>query len=180
MKPGSSIPAINKTTIMRKYIVIALLCLFSTFSYGQTKEETISWLTEKLEKCLNGTYTGWEANDGYPNYLVGKHENVKLESINECEFIVTYHIYNIKFRTVFPTDIDSIKNTCEGSPLPTCFTFFYDAKVVKTENLTKKNEYYSHAGIGIIIEPREENIYARIEKAMKHLSTFCPKKKETF
>lgn len=39
---------------MKKYIIITLLCFFSTFSYGQTKEETISWLKEKFESYLKG------------------------------------------------------------------------------------------------------------------------------
>lgn len=42
----------NKTNKLRNTFLAASFCLLNTISYGQTKEETISWLKEKLDKCI--------------------------------------------------------------------------------------------------------------------------------
>jgi hypothetical protein len=61
-----------------------------------------------------------------------------------------------------------------------CFSFSYAAKVIKVKSIKDESERYNNNVLGIKIEPREENIHSRIEKALKHLATFCPKKKEAF
>ena len=72
-------------------------------------------------------------------------------------------------REFLPTNGLSIKP--DGS-------FFYKSEVIKsTQN--KGNPWYSSTS-SIILRNKEDDIYSRIPKALDHLATFCPKKKETF
>ena len=48
------------------------------------------------------------------------------------------------------------------------------------QNLTYNEVNDFHDFIPLQIEEREAGIRERVEKAFKHLATFCPKKKETF
>lgn len=41
-------------------------------------------------------------------------------------------------------------------------------------------KYYTDSPELISIQDKEENILERLQKALDHLATFCPKKKETF
>jgi len=75
-----------KATIL-KTMAIFTLCLFSMNSYSQSKEETISWLNEKLDK-----------------YLIGRQADTKMLeiNINECEIILNFiesghNLYEYRF-----------------------------------------------------------------------------------
>ncbi len=163
---------------------IISLCLAVFFMAGiqnaqaQTKEDTIAWLKEKLEKCLEGNgYSYGSETKVFTKY----NKNVKLESINECEFIISYDQGKDRIKVVFPTRIKSFiyDNWEEG--LPKRDFFDYSAAVVKKINLSNSNKiYYSSSNYDVYIAIREENILERIEKALKHLATFCPKKQEIF
>ncbi|MFA5298251.1 MAG: hypothetical protein WC389_08610 [Lutibacter sp.] len=147
---------------MKKNIAIALLCLFTTISYGQTKEETISWLDQKLKTYL---YMHWF--DAYA-------EDVTI-NINECFITIRYsNCYDEKNGT---------KNKTAGQyyQIPT------DGVEIGSGNIEMKNGIESiRCESGLIyytsfaIKQGEENLQERINKAVAHLATFCPKKKETF
>ena len=139
----------NKTNKLRNAFLIAGFCLLNTFSYGQTKEETISWMEEKLTKYI------YE-----PNY------NVTVESIDECE--ITIKTINSGDWNMVPTS--GMKITTDGSM---CFSF----NAIKVEGRIGN---FSRSCPNFSIRISEDQILSRIEKAVEHLATFCPKKKETF
>jgi hypothetical protein len=147
---------------MKKYVIITLLCLFSTFSYGQTKEETISWLKEKLTSCL---------------YVDKSPKNLKLVRINECEFVVEHTWFDNKGGSWYksytiPNANIVIKEGKITSELDVIKYYWKDPFDTGTKF---QKEVYT-----IQIRECEPDIYVRIQKAMEHLATFCPKKKETF
>lgn len=169
---------------MNRIILLFLMVIVTATGHAQKapgKEETIAWLKEKLEKCLDGTYTfAYRTNNG-PWIPDGKLTNLTLESINECEFVIRYTKGDKNFKALFPTDIAGIKDVFKGTDVPVeCTTFFYKAKVIRKDDLTENSSEYTSDIGGINIALLEDDIYLRIEKAMKHLATFCPKKKETF
>ena len=78
---------------MKKLITICLLFFsLTTVSFGQTKEETISWLKEKMTNNL-------DFSQGMKDHQVIGFRDLELESINECEFILKYKIMSEKDQT---------------------------------------------------------------------------------
>jgi hypothetical protein len=146
-------------TKMKNTVIIASFFLLSTISYGQTKEETISWLTEKFNKYLIGYNPWYEIN------------NI---TISTCAITidVTYDAVNdspIKYRTVMPTD---------GINIWELGFQFNEERVSITDpsnklRFSKNNDYCK-------LKNAEPDLYGRVKKALEHLATFCPKKKETF
>jgi hypothetical protein len=183
----------NKTNNISKAIVLLSFCLLNTISFGQTKEETISWLKEKFEKC------GYMARGGNMEC-----EKLKYK-INECSILVTavitdsrdeieYGVLSLEFPTtgckIWGTgDLrDEFRNMHFG-------VLSYKSRVVKDEKIyTKKHKYWKNETIlrdvsafisnesryGFYLQKNEDDILERIQKALDHLATFCPKKKETF
>lgn len=156
----------NRTNKLRNAFLVISFCFLNTFSYGQTKEETISWLKDKLSKYLN----------------VDDLNNFKLEDVNECEFIISgrkilsYGNNNthLDMKYFFPTEGVNIDSEGEIK---------YKVKairIIKTPSHETKEEYFSDGGGFYKIQNREQDINNRIQKALDHLATFCPKKKETF
>jgi hypothetical protein len=142
-----------------RLIVLAALLLPALVSHAQTKEETIEWLKEKLGSYIENPYK--------ENY---SYRNLKLVSINECEIVISF------------------EEKYSGNYWPWCFTLpttgfkidgsgeiKYDNKVVRWDEKLFSNHLYQ-----VRIASREENIYERIQKAINHLATFCPKKTEAF
>jgi hypothetical protein len=151
----------NKPKKLRGILLIAAFCLLNTVSYGQTKAETISWLNEKLTACL------------LPDTYQGK---VELVSINECEFVIKY-----------------IKETVNGTKQYVTYTiptnnvgidednyFRSDLSIIKIYDSSRQDSHYGRWVSEIKVRECETDIYLRIEKALVHLATFCPKKKEAF
>lgn len=152
----------NKTNKLRNAFLVVSLCLLNTISYGQTKEETISWLKEKLSSYLIYNYPLPDAS-------------IKLESIDECTFIIyfTGTDYGEKYflRSIFPTDGLSFND--EGKA-------FYNNKVIASQCSTYSGTEYDKSSYHFQLEDREDKIRERVKKALDHLATFCSKKKETF
>lgn len=149
---------------MKKFIIITVLCFFSTFSYGQTKEETISWLNQKLKSYL------------YLNWFGAFAEDVTI-NINECSITIQYNYYYY----------DRNDRKSDGDwryyKIPTVGVEFDDSKIRMKNGI----EGIIYEGGGLTdkadfgIKKGEENLIERINKAVAHLATFCPeKKKETF
>jgi len=149
-----------------KLIILAAFLLPALVSQAQTKEETIAWLKEKLGSYLTHSYT---------EDLVFR--NIKLISINECEVVITYECRGkgesdyVLCRETFPTLGWKIDKTGK---------IRFNSNVV-TSTLSSTSEVFHFPFVGHVqIANREENIYERIQKAIDHLATFCPKKKEAF
>lgn len=65
--------------------ITAFLLLQTAVSFGQTKEETIAWIKEKL---LNNTLLH------SPRYSVkGGHNKFSLQSVDECTIVYRYERY---------------------------------------------------------------------------------------
>lgn len=170
---------------MKKRACILVLVLFcGGLIQAQTKEETIAWLKEKLA-----------------NYLVkgdifyGTYSNIKLESLNECEFTISYVERQIINDTQYPfskTDKTMYYTCTAPTTIDKVVDYLkYDLKVVKTTSkgnslvnnmtaYTYKEDLSYRDFIPLAIQEREAGIRARVDKALKHLATFCPKKKEVF
>ncbi|WDF46438.1 hypothetical protein PQ459_16235 [Chryseobacterium sp. KACC 21268] len=143
---------------MRKLIMICMMMAVPVLANAQTKEETISWLKEKLKTCL-----------------VEQNSNTRLVSIDECQFTIQYdQLYNDNTKDTdevsFPFDGVTIK---DGQ-------LIYELDVIKRFRLGKANSKVYYKTSSVLLRLCETDIYARMQKAMQHLSTFCPKQKETF
>ena len=141
-----------KTLLTTIYFLVFLG--FTMQSQAQTKEETISWLKEKLGKYAEG-----------PNSFT----NITLQRINECEIVFSYVYGGGEWLQILPTSIAGLTN--DGA-----FTYTADLAADRKQGGEAKFNNVSFIKIG----NREENIRSRIEKALKHLATFCPKKQEAF
>lgn len=169
------------------FLFFALFFTINAISFAQTKEETINWLKEKLEKCLVGGYAGWSRSGNEPWVPYSKIINIKLESIDACVIVISYSYYHLdrkeitsNDRATLPTsnlDIKEFKPEMDSR----YYSFSYSAEVIKIDDLTKGETRFDSRIFGRIeIANKEEDIRSRIEKAIKHLATFCPQKKETF
>lgn len=170
-----------KTTIL-KNIAITAICLFSMNSYAQTKEETISWVKEKLDKCVGysndlGVFKNDELHTMNYSGTNGKPANkIEIILVNEC---------NIEIRLLVKTPDDSKELIPVTFVLPINGIkiiqdgfFLYSSK--KAYYTVREKEYYTNFIYDVYIQNKEDNIYERLQIALDHLATFCPKKKETF
>ena len=143
---------------MKKLFTICLMMAIPILANAQTKEETITWLKEKLKTCM-----------------VEQNSNTRLVSIDECQFTIQYdQLYNNNTKDTdevsFPFDGVTIK---DGK-------LIYDLDVIKRFRYGKANSKVYYKQSNELLRLCETDIYTRMQKAMQHLSTFCPKKKETF
>jgi len=157
----------NKVNKFTNAYLIASLCLLNTYSYGQTKEETISWLREKLEKNL--------IIDPSSDYI--SKINLELNEITPCRITISYMITGPgangthHYKVILPT---------EGAQITDGF-FYYSSEKISYEKNGKATSYHSfNTANDFSIRKGEDDLRARVEKALDHLATFCPKKKETF
>lgn len=122
-------------------------------SHAQTKEETVKWIKEKIEK--------------YP-----MHNKNIVKSIDSCKIIVEdYALVNGK-------EILHQTHTIPTNPIAvSSIIFLFEGKVVET-NYQGKLEYDDSA---IFFDTnREPDLGNRMLKALQYLNTFCEKKKEIF
>ncbi|ANI87927.1 hypothetical protein A9P82_00495 [Arachidicoccus ginsenosidimutans] len=121
-----------------------------------TKEETITWIKEKLEKYI-------PVADGLKNFQILK--------IDETEVIYKYTDTYCDEKVNFPiSDIKSVEIGNDGSNY-----IFFNSKSVHRAYCSNGNSYYSY----VKIYAGEADICTRLEKAFKHLASFA-QKKETF
>jgi len=170
-------------------LALAFILLCSGLLNAQTKEETITWLKEKLGSYLKGRLYDHD------------YTNIKLESLDECEFkisytekwkeidkIDTYHSYHYTryYRIIAPTSVEDLKGNNFYFSTKAVNQYSYgdgavynlSGSLISTYKLVEINEFSTY--ISLQIEEREVGIRERVEKAFKHLATFCPKKKEVF
>ena len=135
---------------------------------AQTKEETISWLKEKLHNYMYLDDAEFE---------IQKVNDLKILSLNECEIVLTFNLKDVNtgdiqlMKTVAPCN-DVLINLSSG-------IIYYKSNVVKWINPSGSFVYSWNLPF-VKIGFNEENILERIQKALDHLATFCPKKKEIF
>lgn len=149
-----------KITKFKNLFLIASFFLLSTISYGQTKEETISWLTEKFNKSLKGS----------ENIKITKIEVSPCEVKINCTLFFTTGIVDSYFLIIMPTD----------GVILTDEKLQYKEERIERRNLTDNRSYFENFTYFVKLNSTEPDLYARVKKALDHLATFCPKKKETF
>ena len=140
-------------TIKKLVCLWAFLAVANT-SQAQTKEETITWLKEKIL-----------------NYKIMPNP-IEISKIDECEVVIigySMHDKNkIVYRMSFPTNPTGVDG----------YSLMFNSKVVETAKGGRK--YYGIEAIGIVDFQREQDLAGRFLKAINHLHTFCPKNQETF
>ena len=144
---------------MKKLLTICLI-MTTTFTLNAqtrpTKEETISWLQEKLSKYIVSK------NNNYNNIII---------TATSCEIIIDYNTANYKWQMKVPTDeviftLESISTSGER---------------ITDQNITKgTSKVFKNSIDDFNLKEGETDLRARVKKALDHLATFCPKKKETF
>ena len=153
---------------MKQIVVIVAVFVFF-FSYNitqaQTKEETISWIKEKINK--------------YKRKYASDYSIPSIESINECEITLKYdrgHDENVwaNYTVVIPTsgvliDGDGDIRSREES-----------IRVEKhyIENGNSFSEFNKRSSIDLA--KGEYDLYARLVKGFAYLNKFCPVRKEPF
>lgn len=167
--------------------LVLLICLFAaTAVQAQTKEETISWLKGKLEKCLFNTVR---------NFGSSASTVIQVE-LTDCEMIIEITAENPDEQTWREGKKFYGKSTI---PLSSFYLlkddeFYRPRASLRSTAVNFRHEYYTinHEGkkieknetlsYSVFVELRlcEENILERITKAVAHLKTFCPQKKEAF
>jgi hypothetical protein len=157
----------TSTSPFSKMLLVMFCCLLFTTGYSQSKEETITWLKEKLEQSMVST--------------LGTVTDMKLASLNECEFVIkvisTSNGWNYYYRFTIPTKDITINE--DG-------LFYFNREAILYEMLENhkggavKEKRYSRSSSYIKVANKEADLHNRIAKAFTHLATFCPQKKETF
>ncbi len=144
-----------------KTILTAFLLLQTVVSFGQTKEETIEWLKEKIKK-----------------HAVGSEESstrVEIITVSPCE--ISYkEVY--KDGNYHHEQFDPSSSVWEGKTGSGLLRAKAGA-VIKATNTSWNNRivYISEKAIHLNGVP---DIAERFAKALNHLATFCQNKKETF
>lgn len=144
-----------------KTIITALLLLFSVTSFAQTKEETIAWIKEKLEK-----HGGRKSFNHTGNYY-----NVQVSPCS-ISFVIKWDWggeYNLVFN---PSTAKSWEVTDDKEYI------YADAEII--HSVYKKT---GERGTSKYLEIKngEADIHERMIKALLHLATFCEEgKNEAF
>jgi len=164
---GPSIEFINQFVMKKRFIIYGIL-IFS-FMYqpiqAQTKEETISWLKEKIERYKRKYGSGYSMPT--------------IESMNECELVMKYNRGSeekiwASYTVIIPTNgvlIDGdgdLRNRNES------------IRVVQNiiPNGNTSMDYFKRSSIDIA--NGESNLYERIARGFAHLNRYCPVKKNLF
>jgi hypothetical protein len=120
-----------------------------------SKEQTISWLTEKLKKNIAG--------DSYTTAL-------NLVSIDACHLVFEYsNLVGRKYRETIPTNIASINKYHQ-------FTYNEDLCISKSYAfgiIQEEDETSYKAKSFLNINTTDEDLISNIAFAMKHLANFC-------
>ena len=148
---------------MKRAIKLFMICLMMVVAaiataQAQTKEETMAWLKEKLEKC------------GGDDVTKSHFTNVQ---VSPCEISYISHSLLGEANNSFnPADVKMWKFFDDKTGL------IADTEVIKIV-YCKSGRTLSDSRLNI--RNREGNIHKRMIKALLHLATFCEEdKSETF
>ncbi|RWU10889.1 hypothetical protein [Pedobacter chitinilyticus] len=145
-------------------------------SLGQTKDETIAWINEKL---LNNTLLH------SPRYSVkGGHNKFSLQSVDECTIVYRYERYfedgrpSVVHEEQLPIAKIKIDSYISSNGKVFLLASSTNEEVIRGRNLTEGTSYLKKSSS--IEVPNTDNLRERLTKALNHLATFCQNKKETF
>ena len=161
-------------TITKLGLAVILFMANATTNHAQaqTKEETISWLKEKLEQHVTSMT---ESKVKQVNIINVSPCEISYKVINEDDSYSTYQ-FNPSNTTSWRMSLGSMD--WRNGKFIEYVSSSSDNKIVKVY-VSEKNEtnYYR----GIDIEQKDSpDIGSRLAKAINHLATFCEKKKEAF
>lgn len=159
---------------MKKIIYLLAFILAGTVTayraQAQTKEETITWLSEKLKLGLHADSRAYC--------------NITLEGLTECEMTVSItdcYRGSSTFgkKTTYTLPVHGIRlgitRAKFSSGIVERTVFRYNHKAIKSSD--GQDEEWS---VFEFDTEKEENLKDRMHKAFEHLATFCPKKEEAF
>ncbi len=156
--------------------ITAFLLLQTAVSFGQTKEETIAWIKEKL---LNNTLLH------SPRYSVkGGHNKFSLQSVDECTIVYRYERYfedgrpSVVLEEQLPIAKIKIDSYISSNGKVFLLATSTNEEVIRGRNLTEGTNYLKKSSN--IEVPNTDNLHERLTKALNHLATFCQNKRETF
>ena len=122
-----------------------------------TKEQTISWLKDKL---INNVTV-----DSYTY-------NLKLISIDDCNLVFDYsNMFGVKYTETIPTSIVSINKYNQ-------FTYTKDICIRKTfaSGIIRPEDEFTYTDHSFLnIDLNDEELISNIEFAIKHLASYCNK-----
>lgn len=147
---------------MRAILLILCVLGFANLSQAQTKEETIKWIKEKLEKYGGGENYGCTNVSVSPCNISFVYESSK----NNCEY--NFNPSKTKLWTV-----GSNKDVIYADAKIIQYHYIYFQGQTTDGNKGERADLYIRNG--------ESNIHERMAKALLHLATFCEEtKKEAF
>ena len=159
-----------------KTILIVFLLLQTAVSFGQTKEETIAWIKDKL---INNTLLV------SPDYAVkGGHNKFSLQSVDECTIVYRYERYfedgrpSVVLEEQLPIAKIKIDSYISSNGKVFLLASSTNEEVIRGRNLTEGTNYLKKSSN--IEVPNTDNLHERLTKALNHLATFCQNKRETF
>src|SRR5690606_36912442 len=153
-----------------KHLITLYLALFFMAgiqnTQAQTKEETIEWITEKLEKHGHQ----WE-----------EHEDiVRVKKVTPCEIIYEIHRARAGYFTVSFDPSEYFWDEKLKADKKIIKMYFNDYKVPGTHNIIEgeyKTEYTYNIKGFYSVNNVPSDTKSRFAKALNHLATFC---KEAF
>lgn len=163
-----------KNTIIRSAICLFMLAYVST-AQAQTKEATIAWIKEKIEKygAYNNVTQVYNVNVSpcrisYTYIAKDSYSNLRN----------AYRLVEVSFSTTSIKSVEKIGNVVDIE---------FDAAVVANKVYFKSGNqeeytYWKDENLSskAIMANAESNLAERMKKAIEHLATFCEKKKEAF
>lgn len=140
--------------------LLRMFCLFiflflSDNSFAQTEAETKNWLEEKLGKYLESSPNG----------------DIVITSVTveTCSVSIMFNRWGDPNKLTVPTDciIEKLGIYTTGK------------RIIITNLKTNEKSLYS-VFYSIELIEGEIDLVSRVKKALDHMATFCPKKKEPF
>lgn len=142
-----------------KAVITSFLLLQTAVSFAQTKEETIAWIKEKLEK--HNSANEWK---------------IEVLNVSPCEIYFKTNRNRDWYFTYKFNPSASVWQSSDGYIKATSGEVI-EAFTGTTSGSEKRTTYISKLYLNPMDVP---DINERFVKALNHLATFCEKKKETF
>lgn len=170
-------------TLFRLFFILQI-----SFCYGQTKQETIKWITDALDlhfkKIRDADWNSYANKLGddcgvscvfnFDKEYKEKYQ-LNLEFIDECEMKISKGRYLMKIPVQGTTVSKSLEN-------PEDYSFFQNDKNIKEEFVVdgKRDVDYSYDTGTLIRVKIDAQLPEKISKAIIHLSRFCVVNKDLF
>ena len=145
------------------FFVLAFTAGTVTTVSAQTKEETITWLKDKMKAYGNNASSA---------------KKISIKSIDECKIVVHYSLYSkdkqgkekeLRFEEILPTNIDRILHSNDKFP----GHFVYREENVITNH---DGSFLDKSRTSSLRLDDEMVDIPDVERMIKHLATFCVKK----